>query len=413
MSNPLAIAAVTATLRNLLFQGVTADPDLADTTVTTQPLDEARDSNNSANQINLFLYQTVPNAAWRNMDMPRQVKPGETGQPPLPLSLYYLITAYGRNDDVFGHRLLGRAMSILHDHPLLGADEIQAALPGNDLHEQVERVRITPQPLSLDEMSKLWTTFQTQYRISAAYQVSVVLIESTRPARTPLPVLTRGPADEGVAAQPDLTPPFPTLESVRPPNNQPSARLRDVLTLSGHHLEGDSVAVRFNNPRLTDPVPTQLLENTATEIKVKILDATGDPVAPVRWVAGFYTVAAVISRASETDRTTNELPFALAPRITTALPITVARNPSSGDAIITLTCSPQVRPEQHAALLLGDREILAQPHPTQTDTLTFAVTAAIPGEYFVRLRVDGVDSLLVDRSVAPPVFDQTQKVTIT
>jgi hypothetical protein len=31
----------------------------------------------------------------------------------------------------------------------------------------------------------------------------------------------------------------------------------------------------------------------------------------------------------------------------------------------------------------------------------------------VRLRVDGVDSLLVNRAVTPPVFDQTQKVTVT
>ena len=46
-------------------------------------LDKARNGNNTANQLNLFLYQTMVNAAWRNMDMPRQVKPGETGQPPL------------------------------------------------------------------------------------------------------------------------------------------------------------------------------------------------------------------------------------------------------------------------------------------------------------------------------------------
>ena len=189
MSNPLAIAAVTATLRNLLTQGVTTDPDLADATVTTQPPDKARDGNNNANQLNLFLYQTMLNAAWRNMDMPRQVKPGETGQPPLALDLHYLITAYGRNnDDVFSHHLLGRAMRILHDHPLLGEAEIKAALPDNDLHEQVERVRITPQPLSLEEMSKLWTTFQTQYRISVAYEVGVILVDSSRDASAPLPV---------------------------------------------------------------------------------------------------------------------------------------------------------------------------------------------------------------------------------
>ncbi|MFQ5927043.1 MAG: DUF4255 domain-containing protein [Terriglobia bacterium] len=406
MSNSLAIATVTATLRNLLMQGVTAD--LPGTSVTTSPLDKARDGNDNGNQINLFLYQTVFNAAWRNMDMPRQVKPGETGQPPLPLTLYYLITAYGQNDDdTLSHRLLGRTMNILHDHPVLGAAEIEAALPGNDLHEQVERVRITPEPLSLDDMSKLWNAFQTQYRISAAYQVSVVLIESSRLARTPLPVLTRGPGDEGVTAQPDLMPPFPTLESVRAPNQQPSARLGDVLTISGHHLDSDAIVVRFMNPRLAAAIEVPPLPGpTSTEITVQLPDD------PANWPAGFYTLAAVISRAGQVDRTTNELPFALAPRITTAPPITVARN-AAGDASITLTCSPQVRSAQRAALLLGDREVLAQSHPVQTDTLTFLVTAAPVGEHLVRLRVDGVDSLLVDRTVTPPVFDPTQKVTIS
>jgi hypothetical protein len=165
------------------------------TVVTALPPDEAANLSHTR-QVNLFLYQVSPNAAWRNMDMPRQTRPGESGQPLLPLTLYYLLTAYAREnpeDTAFiGHRLLGRAMSILHDRPLLDKDEIQDALPGNDLHKQVERVRLTLQPFSLEEMSKLWTAFQTQYRLSAVYEASVVLIESTRPARTPLPVLRRG-----------------------------------------------------------------------------------------------------------------------------------------------------------------------------------------------------------------------------
>lgn len=413
MSNSLAIAAVTATLRNLLEQGITVDPDLADTTVTTQPPDQARDSNNIANQINLFLHQTELNAAWRNRDMPRQVKPGETGWPPLALNLYYLITAYGRNnDDIFSHRLLGRAMNILHDHPVLGADEIREALRGNDLHEQVERVRITPHPISLDDMSKIWNTFQTQYRISVTYQAAVVLIESTRATTTPLPVLTRGTGNQCVAAHPDLIPPFPTLQSIALPNNQPSACLGDELTLCGHHLDGDNVALRLSNPRLTDPVPTQLLNNSATEIKLRLLNGDDDPTAPAKWLAGVYTIAVEISKAGEPDRTTNELPFSLAPRITSELPIIVVRD-GGGNANITLNCTPQVRPEQRAALLLGDREVPAQPHEIQTDTLTFVVTDAVPEEYLVRLRIDGVETLLVDRTAKPPVFDKTQKVTIT
>src|SRR6185503_15922813 len=104
--------------------------------------------------------------------------------------LYYLLTAYSDDeDDTNAHRLLGEAMGVLHDHPLLGAAEIRNAtspiadLSDSDLHEQIERVRINLQPLTFEDMSKLWTTFQTHYRVSAAYQVSVVLIESTRRPR--------------------------------------------------------------------------------------------------------------------------------------------------------------------------------------------------------------------------------------
>jgi hypothetical protein len=108
---------------------------------------------------------------------------------------------------------------------------------------------------------------------------------------------------------------------------------------------------------------------------------------------------------------TNQLPFSLAPAITSPLPLNAARD-GNGNARIRLTCTPQVRPDQRASLLLGDREVLAAPHPNLTDTLDFVVTAAAPGEYWLRLRVDGVDSVLVDRSVTPPRFDPTQKVTI-
>ena len=82
MSNSRAIAAVTATLRHLLDRGLNAAAP--GTVVTLRPPDKARDGA-SSNQVNLFLYQTVPNAAWRN------IKPGERDQTPLALNLYYLL----------------------------------------------------------------------------------------------------------------------------------------------------------------------------------------------------------------------------------------------------------------------------------------------------------------------------------
>ena len=406
MSNPTAIAAVTATLSNLLTAVALQDTELTDTTVSTEPPDLAREGN-SNNQLNLFLYRTTINSAFSNSSMPGQVKPGETGMPPLSLVLHYLVTAYGRNnDDIFGHRLMGRSMSLLHDHPLLGREEIQAALTDTDLHNQIERLRITLDDMSLDDMSRLWNSFQTQYRLSASYQVSVVLIESSRSARTPLPVLTRGQDDSGIRSQPDLIPPFPALSSITPPNRQPAAQPGDIVTLDGHHLDGDNVELRFRHRRLRDPIPVPVEAGGTTErVTVQIPDDPAD------WMPGVYIVEAFIRKAGEQDRTTNELPLLLAPEVTDITPNPVILD-ASGEAILTITCKPEVRPEQRAALLLGDHEFPAESHTTQSDTLTFQLLDISTGKRFARLRIDGVDSLLVDRSVTPPVFDGNLEVTI-
>src|SRR5439155_4541577 len=320
---------------------------------TILPPDKARGTNN-ANQLNIFLYQILPNAAWRNMNIPNQVASGETANAPLALTLHYLVTAFGRDNDTalpFGHHLLGRAMSILFDHALLGPDEIRAAtavsLPGGDLDKQVERIRITLQPKSLEEISKLWSGLVTQYRLSVGYEVSVALIESMQPKRTPLPVLTRGPGDKGVSSQASLLPPFPSLDQIQFPNRQPAARLGDIVVLTGTNLSGTNVGVVFNHPLLSAPVEVAP-QPGGTDVQV----AVQLPNAPANWPAGFYTVSVSAQRPTETfRRTTNQVSLALAPRITVT-PATAA-----GPSITyTAACNPEVRPEQRASLLLGDRE---------------------------------------------------------
>jgi len=418
MSNSLAIGAVTATLRNLLDQGISAEGGGLHTTTLPPEKAQTFGQGDGAGRINLFLYQTQINAAWRNMDMPGQIKPNETGQPPLALDLFYLLTAYERDDgdsSVIAHRLLGRAMRVLHDHPLLGADEIRSALPNNDLADQIERIRITPQRMPVEEFSKLWTTFQVGYRISAAYQVSVVLIDSTRPSRTPLPVLTRGKDDSGVKAQGDLIPLFPTLTGVspvvQPPGSETSAVLGNDLLITGHDLDGTNVSAEVAHPRLANPIPLPAPSSaTANAITVNL------PNQPQNFPAGIYTISVSVIRPGETSkRTTNALPFGVAPQILENPPINAMRN---GNKItITLACSPDVLPAQRVALLLGGDELLAEPHPAQTGNLSFVAVDDPPGrfaqgDYFVRLRVDGMDSLLIDRSVQPPKFKASQKVTI-
>lgn len=410
MSNSLAIAAVTTTLQAILQQNVMLDPDLIDTQVTIVPLDQAR-GKNTFNQLNLFLYMVVRNAAWVNADMPRQVKPGESAISPLPLNLYYIVTAFGRDDDAlqpFGHELLGKAMTVLYDHPVLSGDDIRAAtnatLPRNDLDRQLERVRITSHPLSIDELSKLWTGFAMQYRLSAAYEVSVTLLESARATRAPLPVLTRGPKDAGFTSQADTTPPLPTLFTIDPPSHQPSAVLGDVLTLTGVHLDGTNVGVRVNHPLLAAPVELAPQPGgTSTRLNVQI--PSPPPVLP----AGIYTAEVLVQRAGETfRRVTNQLAFALAPTLEIA-----PANALAGPIVYTATVTPDVQPQQRATLMVDDATFPADPHAAPTGTLTFSTTGLTAGLHSVRLRVDGVDSMLVDRTKTPPVFDPLQQVTVT
>ena len=415
MSNHLAIAAVTATLRSLLVRGV-GIPE-----VTARPLDNARRSA-TGHQLNLFLYQVLPDAAFRNQDMPRQTKPGETGFPSLPLMLSYLLTAYSDDeDDTSSHRLLGGAMRVLHDHPLLGAPEILNAtspiadLSDSNLHQQIERVRINLQPMTFEDMSKLWTTFQTHYRVSAAYQVSVVLIESTRSPRTPLPVLKRGEDDRGVISQPDLTPPFPVLSSLELPSRQMSLEPGNVVSLIGTRLSTGTArlySVRIENP----PQPATAQVN----------DAQLDVTLPNNLAPGFYTIAVEIVTPRGTI-TSNELPIAVAPVITTALPLTVAR--AAGTATIDLTSSVPALLAQRVSLLLGDFEVqrtLPPAPPVSSNAFQFVIETPAGAQFptplgvalMARLRVDGVDSEILaplgpgQPENTPLEFDTTRAITI-
>jgi hypothetical protein len=400
MSNSLAIAAVTATLRNLLQGAI--QPVSPGAQVTVRPLDRARE-NMTVDSVNLFLYNTGSDAAWRNADMPG-INPGELADPPLALTLSYLVTSFSQSDDdTISHRLLGGAMNALNQALVLDPAAIQAALPGNDLYLQAERVKVTLDPLDVEEISKLWTAFQTSYRISAAYRVSAVLIQDA-PGAAPLPVLTRGAEDQGPLVQPLTV--QGTLQSVIPPKGQLSAQLGDTIVLTGDGLAGTSVSVRLINQRraVAEAQPAANVTNSSVRVTL--------PSDPATFPAGTWTAQAVISRAGQDDWITNAVPFAVAPRLP-GMPLTVSLDPA-GTVTIALNCEPDVGADQDCALLIGS-EVIVLPGP-RTASLS-AVTFTVPGltadkTYPVRLRVDGVDSPLVDASQSPPVYDTSQAVTI-
>jgi hypothetical protein len=430
MSNALSIAATTLTLRSLLHDISTADYSalpvdarpVNQIEITTLAPDQVR-AENGRSRLNLFLYNTEYSAAWRNMDLPRQVRSGERAPSALALSLQYLITVYAENNnELIGHVLLGSAMRILHDHPVLGREEIRSALAASELDAQLERVRITAQPLTRDDMSKLWSGFQSSYRLSAAYEVGVLLIQSQRELRASLPVLRRGSSDQGAF----LTTPPPSLLRVgeifdpalptRPRHGKPAAELGDAIVLRGLHFDGNEMVASLLHDRQTEPRILSLAEERDdTTLRVALPQASA-PDVPRNWPAGFYTVELRVQRPALPAWTTNRVSFALAPRITSLSPPSLS---AAGQPLdLTITCTPQILATQRAALLLGDRSFtpsaITTPVAAGADsTLVVRVNGLGSGEHVARLRVDGVDSLPIDFTSSLPEFDPAQTVTVT
>ncbi|CAG0981000.1 hypothetical protein RHDC1_01830 [Rhodocyclaceae bacterium] len=437
MSSPLAIAAVTAVLRDLLNNGL-IDHNItgslgSNVDITAVPPDTiVVDPATARTQLNLFMHQVTPNAGWRNEGLPsRDGRGTRLTNPPLALDLHYLITAYGAAE-LHSEILLGYAMHLMHETPVLDRQAIRTALSGGtvpgsilppafqalsaaDLADQVEQIKITPMTMSTEEMSKLWSAMQAHYRPTAAYHVSVVLIEAQRATRSALPVLTRGPVDpgsgreRGVMACASLVPPYPMLTAIEPPNQQLAAQLGDTITLRGHNLEGSGMVARFEHPRLSSPIDLSVGTNANGETVSIALP--NNPAAQIAWPPGAWDVTLLLQRAGETEvRSTNTQPLLLAPRLD--IPASTAVRGGSGAVTLTLAFTPQVRPGQKVSLNAGGHEALPSNFTAQTGSLAFVFPELAAGQQWLRLRVDGADSLLVNRALTPPQFDTTQRMSI-
>lgn len=197
MSNYLAIATVTAALRDILQDAALAAVPGADVTIK-RPENISGDGQDKA-AINLFLYQVVPNSTWSNADLPTRTSNGLlVRRPMVALDLHYLLSFHGSELELEPQRLLGNAVIALHAQPQLEPDAIQntinnrSYLAQSDLSTQIERVRFSPLNLTLEELSKLWSVFfQIPYTLSIAYQASAVLIEAQEDVQALKPVLKR------------------------------------------------------------------------------------------------------------------------------------------------------------------------------------------------------------------------------
>ena len=435
MSTALAVAGVTAVLRDLLNDGLVNHnvSGVLGSSVTVSVLAPDRvvpqgPGASESSQINLFLYLVTPNPGWHNEQLPSRDGSGRqrlTNQP-LALDLHYLLSVYS-GGDLHAEILLGYAMQLLHEMPVLTRDAIRTALnpspvvgtslppalralADSGLEDQVELIKLTPQYLNTEEMSKLWTAMQSHFRPTAAYTASVVLIEAQQAVRSPLPVLSRGPVDlatgrdRGVEVIPGLLPPLPTLTAAVPPARQPVAAIPDTVGLQGHHLEGSNREVLLTNDRFEIDATIPALPPASPPVGMDTLIEFSLAGQAAALPVGVYRVAARLVRPGESDpRETNRIALTLAPRMTN-LPLTVARA-GDGSASFTIEFTPELRAGQTVLLVLGQTEHLPQGGlGSPATSLSFVIPDAPLGSHLARLRIDGIESPIIDLSAEPPAI---------
>ena len=415
MSTALAIAGVTQVLRDLLndrFVNQNVAGQIGQSvTVSTMPPDKVVQQHGvEVTQLNLFMRQVTPNLGWRNEGLPSRDGSGRSrlSNPPLAINLHYLISAYGAAD-LHAEILLGHAMQLLHENPVIPREAIRIALqPPPDqagtlppwlralrdsgLQDQIEQLRITPEFLSTEDMSKFWTSTLAHYRPSAAYEVSVVLIQAEDPKPSPLPVLVRQ-----LKAQPNLAPTVPTISALVPAGKQPVVELGTTVTLEGFTLDGVTREVVLTNDKFEFEETLSATGGNATKLEFTIpANRAAD------FPAGIYKVAARIKLPSEAEpRLSNQLGLIVAPHVDN-LPQTI--NSGGGTANITLNFTPEVRAGQSVRLVLGTSEFAPQSFTAPVATLDFQIPNAPLGDHLARLRIDGIDSPIINPDKSPPEF---------
>jgi hypothetical protein len=408
MSNYLAIATVTAALSDLLQGGMHDVASAIGAIVTTLRPDGA---GLPAVGVNVFLYQVTPNGSLRNEDLPTRRSDGDlVRRPQAALDLHYLLTFYGDDKSLEPQRILGSAVRTLHVHPVLTRTAIRQTLTqhpflaDSNLADAVELVKFTPVPLSIEELSKVWSVcFQTPYSLSVAYQGTVVLIESDESARAALPVRSRNL----------YVVPFrqPFIEEVR------SAAGADVPIVSTSR-----VAI-IGKRLLGDVTEVHLGELTAMTLPADLSDTEIQLVLPAGLRAGVQGLQIVQPRLMGTPPTahrgveSNLAPFVLHPQIQRRADntpdITLTAVVASDDvraADVAVKLDPPVAAPQRAALLMNElnppdtRTARAYrfdalprhdpPDPPDSDSLTFPIAGVLTGDYLIRVQIDGAESPL-------------------
>jgi Pvc16 N-terminal domain len=434
MSNHLAIATVTATLARIVQAGVKAATGAAPTVTTLRPV---AGGGIPEVGVNIFLYHATPNTAINNADLNLRRPKGELVRRwQVGFDLNYLLTFYGDEERLEPERLMGCAVKTLCDYPFLTAthfrqtinDPLFGYLADSTLPEQVERVKLLPLGVNTDEIARIWNTMpQSNSSLAIAYQASYVLIEGDEMGDTPVPVRERR-TYVGLG-QPSIE----RVMHVDKPQRAPIT-LDSTLSIVGQNLVSEDTRI-YIGPAI---VKAQSLKDSQATVVLKELIAAGLRAGVQSLQVAHFPPSdrrTEPSRLQEPDFTikSNAIAIILCPTIEdvpileplsldqwagdTASTTLNDKDPRNGTILITVDL--EVDPAQYVVVILNKMIPAGSPgklvssifrakeRDMPTRMLAFPFEQLQPGEYLVRVHVDGAESgFIVETNPTSPTFDQ-------
>ena len=395
MSNFLAISTVTATISHLLEEIQTDVPGIK---IHNKPVDVIN-SEPSANKLNLFLYHVSYNTSHNNRFLPTRNSSGDlVSSPKIGLDLHYLLTVYGAdNDDILSQQILGSAIRVLNENPILTKDIISDAIKSqekiqfSDLVNEIQTIKLVPEKLSAEELTKIWSSFfQTNYRLSMAFQASVLLLDTKKKPKPTLPVKERLVYVKSFKQ--------PLINKIEPQNLEYISNAQ--INILGENLKDEKTLVHIDDLQI-EPAKSDVFDN---KISINIPQNLN---AGIKRIKISHPLVVGLNQSEHRGAAESNLgAFILSPKITKILPQDINR----GDNL-TIHFEPPITPDQQAMLLVGDQTFVIARHqkenaPIESISIKISEDFAA-GTYLVRLRVDGAEShLSTDENPDSPSYQK-------
>jgi hypothetical protein len=419
MSNHLAIATITAALQRAIQAAVQADVDGARVT-TVKPTDIGNGTPETG--VNLFLYQVVNNPALSNMDAPRYRNKGDFTKRKMAMELHYMVSVYGDENELIPQRLMGSVLRTLNEIGDIPAaliretceDATLSFLEGSTLADELQQMTVMALDFSLDDLSKTWSIFfQAPYILSMAYKVMVVMLESDTPLQVGLPIIGK-PQIGGASPYLDQ----PVIEQVIASTGRLAPIMIDsTLLVQGKNLKGlHRTLIRIGG---VEVLPTAI---SATELTLSLGD-----IPPQALQVGLQSLQVLHPPAAGSlpagspryglGVESNAAPFILRPTVE-LVSVSLADSDDDDDCTgeVTAQLNLPIGPQQRIVMFLNELSV-ETPMSYVFDKgvadlgdgnqVTIPFKKIKPGDYLVRIQVDGAESqLVVDDAPSSPTHNQ-------